>query len=299
MTDNNAAGFALVLSDELLLKYYLMIVLLFVLILSIQMFATPLLVANLSKPIDELRTMTWTICDADPLDYLLRSIEIFIILIGSYFAWKTRKVRADFNESQSMSIALHNSLIFLVLAFAVQFIVEFVRSLMITLTIIISMCLPKLFMQQRSGPGTPTPHAKSSNNKANIVNAPPPPTQQPPSIHTATSKRKGSQMHVASHLSPTSSIHDSARLDRERMKEELAMLRIKELSAENEMLKRQMEELKEQIIAKGLGDVISIKPDPLTLRASSVINEMSPGLTGRKSQAGVIRSRSQNLPDYH
>ncbi|KAJ3090920.1 hypothetical protein HK102_002257 [Quaeritorhiza haematococci] len=153
---NNKKGTSLKLHDTTLLMYWGIFMVVFLVILFAQIFAGGVALKVSVEVIDDITSRTWSVCGADPIEYILLVLELLMLLAGTVFAIQTRKIRDDYSEANSLGISIYNSLFIIIVAFALKsvisstpditVVINFLRSALITFTVVAVMCIPKLFV---------------------------------------------------------------------------------------------------------------------------------------------------------
>ncbi|KAJ3085086.1 hypothetical protein HK102_000327, partial [Quaeritorhiza haematococci] len=151
---NNKTGTPIILQDSVLLIYYAIFMVVFLVILLAQIFATPLVLKTSIEVIDDITSRSWAACGDDPIEYIFLVLEVLMLSTGTFFAIRTRKIRQEYNEAHSLGISIYNSLVIIIIAFIsksvipstpdIMHIIHFMRSALITVTVVAVLCVPKL-----------------------------------------------------------------------------------------------------------------------------------------------------------
>ncbi|KAJ3079606.1 hypothetical protein HK102_003668, partial [Quaeritorhiza haematococci] len=177
---SNKTGMILQLADTILLQYLAVIFVVFLCLLFVQTFATPLALVQSEQPIDRLTTSAWDLCVGDQIEYLLLALEILMLTVGAYLAVVTRKVDEDYNEAQSLGVCVYNVLFVLILAVIVdsviassptpetKHLIHFVRDALTTATVVSILCVPK-HVKCRQGDPDSAPGSNTGRKRASTM----------------------------------------------------------------------------------------------------------------------------------
>ncbi|KAJ3079236.1 hypothetical protein HK102_003935 [Quaeritorhiza haematococci] len=174
---NQSQASPLNLQDAVLLRYYSLALSVFLIIVLAEMFGTQLNLKASAQEIDDLTKRAWSVCVPDTIGYILLILELGMLVVGTYFAVNTRKVKEDYNEAHALGVSIYNCLFILVISVIITaaipsitpdivFLVHFLRSALVTVTVIAVMCLPKVLVKLPavSNPSSPQPDKKQASS---------------------------------------------------------------------------------------------------------------------------------------